>query len=208
MRKTAQLKTPNGATDVLLHSCCAPCSTAIVECLLDNGIRPTLFYFNPNIHPRDEYLRRKDESLRYADLLGLDFIDADYSPSAWLRLTRELADEPERGARCAVCFAQRLTETARYAQGHGFRLFTTTLATSRWKSREQVTAAGRSAAALFPDLVYWEHDWRKGGLSERKAELTRQHAFYAQPYCGCVYSLRDANRWRQAQGKPLIERSG
>lgn len=192
MPRIPRLQPPGGAERVLLHSCCAPCSSAIVECLIDNGIRPTIFYFNPNIHPRREYERRKAESQRHAQTLGLDFVDADYDPKGWLALTSGLADAPERGPRCTCCFAFRLTETARYASANGFGLFATTLASSRWKDRHQILEAGRTAASAWPDLVFWEHDWRKGGLTERKAELNDTFGFYRQTYCGCVYSLRAA----------------
>ncbi|WP_157174408.1 epoxyqueuosine reductase QueH [Thiocystis violascens] len=194
------LMPPGDADRVLLHSCCAPCSSAIVECLLNNGIRPTVFYFNPNIHPRREYERRKAESQRHAQTLGLDFVDADYDPKGWLKRTAALADAPERGPRCVLCFGLRLSETARYASANGFGVFTTTLASSRWKDRSQILDAGRSAAADWPGLVFWEHDWRKGGLTERKAELNREYGFYQQTYCGCIYSLRATRLRRVSDG--------
>ena len=179
-----------GDSRVLLHSCCAPCSSAIVECMMANGLRPTVFYYNPNIYPREEYDIRKQEAIRFTTSLGLDFVDADYDHSAWLDDVQGLEGEPERGRRCLQCFTLRLTATARYAARHGFRVFTTTLASSRWKSLDQINEAGRRAAALCPGTLFWEQNWRKGGLQERRNQLLREYGFYNQQYCGCEFSLR------------------
>ena len=179
-----------GDSRVLLHSCCAPCSSAIVECMMANGLRPTVFYYNPNIYPREEYDIRKQEAIRFTTSLGLDFVDADYDHSAWLDDVQGLEGEPERGRRCLQCFTLRLTATARYAARHGFRVFTTTLASSRWKSLDQINEAGRRAAALCPGTIFWEQNWRKGGLQERRNQLLREYGFYNQQYCGCEFSLR------------------
>ena len=119
--------------NVLLHSCCAPCSAAIVEWMLAQDIRPTLYYFNPNIFPQEEYEIRKSECSRYAQKLGLEIIDGDYDHTAWLSDVAGLEDEPERGKRCLQCFKIRLLATAKLADERGFRLFTTTLASSRWR---------------------------------------------------------------------------
>lgn len=186
------IQTPNGDHHVLLHTCCAPCSTAIIECMLANDIRPTIFYYNPNIYPQAEYETRKAEAIRYAISRNLDFIDADYNHGHWRQLMRGLENEPERGSRCLKCFFLRLTETARYAAEHGFTVFTTTLASSRWKSLEQINEAGRHAAALHPSTIFWEQNWRKGGLQERRNQLLKAYAFYNQQYCGCEFSMRKA----------------
>lgn len=185
-----KLLPPNGENHVLLHSCCAPCSSAIIECMLANNIRPTVFYCNPNIYPREEYEVRKNEAIRFVTSQGLDFVDADYDYEHWKSLMQGLEDEPERGARCLRCFTLRLTETARYAATHGFTLFTTTLTSSRWKSLEQINEAGRRAAARYPDTLFWEQNWRKGGLQERRNQLLHEYDFYNQQYCGCEFSMR------------------
>ena len=185
---SVQIVAPYGVTEILLHACCAPCSSAIVECLLANGVRPTLFYYNPNIFPDSEYEKRKAECIRHAQLLGLRFVDADYDHEKWLEAVKGLEREPERGARCLQCFKERLAVTALYAAENGFKVFATTLATSRWKSPEQITAAGQFAALLYPNLVFWAQNWRKGGLSERRNELIRKYNFYNQSYCGCEFS--------------------
>ncbi|PID87829.1 MAG: diacylglucosamine hydrolase [Bacteroidia bacterium] len=190
-KKEIQLQIPGGESRVLLHSCCAPCSTAIIECLLYNNIRPTIFYYNPNIHPKKEYEIRKKENIRYAKYLNLDFIDADYDAKEWLQKTVHLKDAPERGARCRLCFLLRLKATAAYASENGFKVISTTLASSRWKILDDIFAAGRAAAENYPSVTFWEQNWRKYGLSERKNLLTQAHDFYRQQYCGCAFSLRD-----------------
>ena len=169
-----QIKTPNGEDKVLLHSCCAPCSSAIIECMLANGIRPTIFYCNPNIYPQEEYEIRKAEAIRYVQDMGLDFIDADYDYEHWRNAMHGLEDEPERGGRCLKCFTLRLTETARYASEHGFSLFTTTLASSRWKNLEQINEAGKRAATLYPATIFWEQSWRKGRATRSKKPTSQR----------------------------------
>ena len=185
-----KLQTPNNENKVLLHSCCAPCSSAIIECLLANDIRPTVFYYNPNIYPQEEYGIRKAEAIRYVQGLGLDFIDGDYDYQLWRLSMQGMENEPERGSRCLKCFTHRLTETARYASEHGFTLFTTTLASSRWKSLDQINEAGRRASSLYPDTTFWEQNWRKGGLQDRRNQLLKEHDVYNQLYCGCEFSMR------------------
>ncbi len=185
-----KLQIPDNATRVLLHSCCAPCSSAIIECMLANGIRPTVFYCNPNIYPAEEYEIRKREAIRFVTSQGLDFVDADYDHTRWLCDVAGLENEPERGRRCLRCFTLRLESTAAYAAGHGFRLFTTTLASSRWKSLDQINEAGKIAASHHPGTVFWEQNWRKGGLQERRNQLLKEYGFYNQLYCGCEFSMQ------------------
>ncbi|OUP11290.1 diacylglucosamine hydrolase [Mediterranea sp. An20] len=185
-----KLQIPDNATRVLLHSCCAPCSSAIIECMLANGIRPTVFYCNPNIYPAEEYEIRKREAIRFVTSQGLDFVDADYDHTRWLCDVAGLENEPERGRRCLRCFTLRLEATAAYAARHGFRLFTTTLASSRWKSLDQINEAGKIAASHHPGTVFWEQNWRKGGLQERRNQLLKEYGFYNQLYCGCEFSMQ------------------
>ena len=220
---------PLGETKVLLHTCCAPCSSAIIEFLLRNGVTPVIYYCNPNIYPREEYEIRKNECTRYARSLGLEIVDADYDHENWLETVRGLESEPERGGRCLKCFKLRLLRTAEYARDHGFRLITTTLASSRWKSLDQINEAGTWACAQvnsgspsgktcdfpdgtpdfgsssgktvdFPDglmnaptgshdVTWWGHNWKKGGLQERRLQIISEYDFYNQLYCGCEFSM-------------------
>jgi predicted adenine nucleotide alpha hydrolase (AANH) superfamily ATPase len=175
---------------LLLHTCCAPCSAAIIEWLLANGERPALFYFNPNIFPPEEYEIRKNECTRYAEKLGLTIIDGDYDHLAWLTHIAALEKQPERGSRCLACFKMRMFATARLAKKKGFSRFATTLASSRWKSLEQITQAGHWAASENGDVTFWEKNWRKEGLSERRRILLAENGFYNQTYCGCEFSIR------------------
>jgi len=191
MKKKNDIEIPEGISQVLLHACCAPCSSAIVEWMLQHNIRPTIFYFNPNIFPYEEYEIRKNESKRHADSLGIPWIDGDYDHEAWLQAIRGLEQEPERGSRCQQCFRIRLTATALQAQALGIQHFTTTLASSRWKSIEQITTAGLQAQAAVPSTLFWAQNWRKGGLQDRRNQLLKEYSFYNQLYCGCEFSIRN-----------------
>lgn len=194
-------------TDVLLHCCCAPCSSAIIEWMLQHEVRPTLFFCNPNIYPEAEYTIRKNELLRYAAKLGLQVIDDDYDHAAWLEHIKGLEDQPERGARCLECFKYRLLRAARKCRELGYTTFTTTLASSRWKRQDQTDAAGLWAAeqvnALHAingeaNIRFDTRNWRKGGLQQRRNELLRINGFYNQLYCGCEFSLRNTPAQKNA----------
>ena len=181
---------PEGLHSVLLHACCAPCSSAIVEWMLQHGVQPVIYYYNPNIYPRQEYDIRKQESKRHADSLGVRWIDGDYDHQSWLQGVCGLESEPERGRRCSQCFLMRLTAAAQEAQRQGLQYFTTTLASSRWKSIEQITEAGLQAQQAVPGTTFWAQNWRKGGLYERRNQLLKEYQFYNQQYCGCEFSIR------------------
>lgn len=182
------MEVPSGMTSVLLHACCAPCSSAIVEWLLAHGVRPTIYYFNPNIYPLEEYEIRKRESQRHAEGLGLQWLDEDWKHGEWLCAVRGFEDEPERGGRCDRCFGMRLEAAARKAVELGIGVFTTTLASSRWKRLDQIERAGRAAEAAVAGSRFWAQNWRKGGLQKRRNELLREYGFYNQQYCGCEFS--------------------
>jgi hypothetical protein len=201
MKKTA-IQKPDGLTEVLLHACCAPCSSAIVEWMLANGVRPTIFYYNPNIFPREEYDIRKNESKRHAESLGLRWIDGDYDHETWLGGVCGLEGEPERGRRCEQCFTLRLTRAAQEAKTLGLTYFTTTLASSRWKSLEQIERAGRLAEQAVEGTLFWAQNWRKGGLYERRNQLLKEFAFYNQQYCGCEFSLRQREQQESLPSQP------
>lgn len=199
------LKLPNGADKLLLHSCCAPCSGEVMEALLVSGIDYTIYFYNPNIHPRKEYELRKDENLRFAEKHNIPFIDADYDRDEWFKRAKGMEMEPERGIRCTMCFDMRFARTALHAHENGFKVFTSSLAISRWKNMDQINDCGVRAAACYPDLTYWTFNWRKNGGSQRMLEISKQEQFYMQEYCGCVFSLRDTNAWRDANGREKIQ---
>lgn len=188
------IQVPMGETRVLLHTCCAPCSSAIIEALMQNGITPVIYYCNPNIFPKEEYEIRKEECTRYAQALGLEIVDADYDHENWLEAMKGLEGEPERGGRCLKCFKLRLLRTAQYARERGIKVITTTLASSRWKSLDQINEAGRWACEnnIPPeerDIIWWDQNWRKGGLQERRLQIIKEYDFYNQLYCGCEFSM-------------------
>lgn len=195
--KDNTIMAPMGETTVLLHTCCAPCSSAIIEAMMKNGITPVIYYCNPNIYPREEYEIRKNECTRYAESLGLEIVDADYDHDTWLETVRGLENEPERGGRCLKCFKLRLLRTAHYAAQRGIKVITTTLASSRWKSLDQINEAGLWACAGVAEdpsvsvrPVWWDRNWRKNGLQERRLQIIKEYDFYNQLYCGCEFSMR------------------
>ena len=195
---------------ILLHCCCAPCSTAIIEWMVSEGLKPGLFFSNSNIVPHDEYVLRREELRRYAESFGLEVFDDDYDHEAWLEAVKGLEHERERGPRCLECFKFRLLRAARFASTHGYTLLGTTLASSRWKSLEQVDEAGRWAVGtagyetgaysvcsgtgetpVTTDVVWWGQNWRKGGLQERRNCLIKEKGMYNQNWCGCEFSHKD-----------------
>ena len=194
MSKQSAIIMPEGCTRVLLHACCAPCSSAIVEWLMAHGIEPVIYYYNPNIYPLEEYEIRKNESKRHAESLGIPWIDEDYNHETWQEAVCGLENEPERGKRCELCFYHRLIATAKKAQELGIPYFATTLASSRWKSLEQINDAGKAAAEAvsiqYSEVRFWAQNWRKDGLQERRNALLKEYGFYNQTYCGCEYSMK------------------
>ena len=199
------LPLPDAAQRVLLHSCCAPCAADIMSEMKRSGIDYTILFYNPNIHPKHEYELRKSENMRYAEKLGVPFVDLDYDTDNWFARVKGLEYEPERGERCTQCFDMRFERSALYAVEHGFKVFTSSLGISRWKDMEQINRCGERAAARHEDLRYWDFNWRKGGGSARTVDISKAEHFYQQEYCGCVYSLRDTNLHRKAMGKPKIK---
>ncbi len=199
-----KLVLPNGQDKLLLHSCCAPCSGEVMEALHASGIDYTVFFYNPNIHPEKEYLIRKDENIRFAEKHNIPFVDADYDTDNWFERAKGMEDEPERGIRCTMCFDMRFERTALYAHEHGFKVITSSLGISRWKDMNQINGCGMRAAAKYPEIVYWDYNWRKKGGSQRMIEISKRERFYQQEYCGCIYSLRDTNRWRRSKERDVI----
>lgn len=188
------LDPPCGHKKILLHSCCAPCSGAVLECLLANGMQPVVFFSNSNIVPFAEYELRRSELARYCESLGVTMVDDEYDHDAWRAFVlngspEELAAAPERGPRCFNCFRFRLKRAAEYAAAHGIPVLATTLASSRWKSLEQVAEAGNTVC-LSTDVMFWNINWRKGGLQPRRNEIIAEQHFYNQNWCGCEFSRK------------------
>jgi len=200
------LELSEGENNLLLHSCCAPCAGEIMEAVAAANIKTTVYFYNPNIHPLEEYEIRKEENKRFCEKLGFDFIDADYDKDDWFQRVKGLENEPERGKRCTVCFDMRFERSALYAHEHDFNHFATTLGISRWKDMNQINDSGKRAAERYKDVSYWDFNWRKDGGSSRMIEISKREKFYQQEYCGCVYSLRDTNRWRRENNRDRIIR--
>ncbi len=203
IREKLILPEPGGK--LLLHSCCAPCSGEVMEALLYSDIDFSIFFYNPNIHPKKEYEIRKDENIRFAEKHNIPFIDADYDRDEWFARAKGMEFEPERGIRCTMCFEMRFERTALYAHENGFPIICSSLGISRWKNMEQINDCGIRAAGHYPGITYWTYNWRRMGGSERMIKISKQEQFYQQEYCGCVYSLRDTNRWRLENGREKIE---
>ncbi|MDE2027869.1 MAG: epoxyqueuosine reductase QueH [Candidatus Omnitrophica bacterium] len=200
-----KLALPQGADKLLLHSCCAPCSAEVMEALCASKIDFTIFFYNPNIHPRKEYEIRKNENIKFSQKMNVPFIDADYDTANWFDRVKGLEFEPEKGERCTSCFNMRFERTALYAHEHGFPVISSSLGISRWKDMDQVNACGVKAASRYEGMVYWTYNWRKRGGAGRMYEISKREEFYQQEYCGCVYSLRDTNLYRVNKGLSRIE---
>jgi len=172
---------------LLLHACCAPCSSAVVERLAaDYAI--TIYFYNPNIHPQAEYIKRLDELQHWCDqIAGIACITPDYVPEKWMEQVRGLEQEPERGRRCNRCFRLRLQHAARYASLHNYDLFTTVLSISPHKRYACINRLGLSLARRY-GIDFYAANFKKKNGYKRSVEISRELNFYRQNYCGCVFS--------------------
>lgn len=173
--------------NLLLHICCAPCSAYVIKKLQEN-YTVTMFYFNPNIYPEAEYIRRRDEAKDYSEKLGIDFIDKDVDHVFWLDLIKGFENEPERGNRCGICYKMRLDETAKYAKENNFDIFTTTLSISPHKSSVMINCAGVEVSNIY-DIKYLEADFKKDDGFKKSCKISEEEGFYRQDYCGCEFSI-------------------
>ncbi len=177
---------------LLLHSCCAPCSSYVLE-YLSEYFQITVFYYNPNIYPPEEYAFRAKEQERFIRELPtkypVRFIEGTYEPERFYEIAKGLEDAPERGERCHKCYRLRLTETAEMAAKGGFDYFTTTLSISPMKDAAVLNAIGGEIALQY-GVKYLFSDFKKKNGYLRSTELSREYGMYRQNYCGCVYSIR------------------
>ncbi len=145
---------------------------------------------------------RKEENKKYASQIGVDFIDGDTDYDAdvadWYARATGMEWEPEKGKRCTMCFDMRMEKTAWFAAENNFSFISTTNATSRWKSSDQVDGSGMRAAARYDGVTYWQENWKDDDMTRRKYDINAQHRFYKQEYCGCSFSLRDVNAFRRS----------
>ena len=188
--KLAQLKASGEKPALLLHACCAPCSSHTLLFLCDY-FRITLYFFNPNIAPESEYIYRKEELIRLVKELGLDveIISEDYDSSPFYELAKGLEDLPERGERCRKCIGYRLCKTAETAKKLGCDYFTTTLTISPHKDCEFINRYGGQLAEEM-GIAYLFSDFKKHDGYKHSIQLSKEYNLYRQDYCGCVYSRR------------------
>ena len=175
---------------ILLLSCCAPCSSAVIERLKNDGVDFEVVFFNPNIHPIDEYVKRRDEQVQLCNKMGIKVVELEYEPKKWFEAVKGFENDPERGKRWSICFYYRLKRVMEYAIEYGFDGVGSVLGVSRWKDLNQVNEAGYRAEK-DTDFCYIEIEGRKGGLQERRNFLIKELKLYNQDYCGCVFSVRD-----------------
>lgn len=185
-----QLKNVPKGTRLLLHSCCAPCSSACLERLKEH-FQITVLYYNPNIDSEGEYVKRKAEQIRFLQETGwADFLDCDYETEKFAELAKGLEQEKERGARCYKCYALRLEKTAQVAKENGFAWFATTLTLSPHKNAEWLNEIGEELGGRYA-LNYLYSDFKKKGGYYRSIDLSTEYGLYRQDFCGCKYSKRD-----------------
>ena len=186
-----EMQTAQGKT-LLLHSCCAPCSSACLERLKD-VFQITVLYYNPNIDNDEEYQKRKAEQIRFLQETGwAAFIDCDHEKERFVQMAQGLENEPERGKRCYLCYGMRLDKTAQVAKEKGFDYFATTLTLSPHKNAEWLNELGFLAQEKY-FIKYLPTDFKKKGGYPRSLELSKEYGLYRQDFCGCKYSKRQKN---------------
>lgn len=176
--------------NVLLHVCCGVCAGSVAERLLKEGHAVTGYFYNPNIHPPEEYGRRLEVAETVARWLGISLVTGEYNPEDWLKSTAGLEKEPEGGRRCEVCYGVRLRETGSFTLEHGFDVFTTTLTVSPHKPAAVVNRVG---IEIGRDR-FMARDFKKQDGFKRTTEIARTLGVYRQHYCGCVYSLDQSHK--------------
>ncbi len=177
---------------ILLHSCCAPCSSAVIT-FLTNYFDITILYYNPNIAPREEYEKRKKEQIRLIkeiDKVGtIDIIDCDYDNDIYEKNIKGYEDCPERGARCTICFNLRLEKTAKIAKENNYDYFCSTLTVSPYKNATLINQIGEELSKKY-DIKWLYSDFKKAEGYKKSIELSKKYNLYRQDYCGCIYSQR------------------
>ena len=175
---------------LLLHSCCAPCSSYVITYLYDY-FDITILYYNPNIYPYEEYKKRKDEQIRLiSNFKGVKIIDCDYDNDIYNEVIKGLENEPERGNRCTKCFYLRLDKTGEIAKKNNFEYFGTTLTVSPYKNAKLLNEIGEDISKKY-DIKWLYSDFKKDDGYKKSIELSKKYDLYRQDYCGCIYSRRD-----------------
>lgn len=174
---------------MLLHSCCAPCSSSVLEKLVAE-YDVTVLYYNPNIYPKEEYEKRKAEQIRLINEVypNVKFLDCDYDADEYFKCVSGLESEKEGGARCVKCFKLRMGYTAQKAKELGFDCFTTTLSVSPHKNSKLLNEIGEELSKKF-DIEYIVSDFKKKDGYLRSIQLSKKYNLYRQNYCGCKFSM-------------------
>lgn len=188
-----QIKNMNEGSTLLMHACCAPCSSACLE-RLGNYFDISILYYNPNITDKEEYLKRVEEIKKFISgfktKYPIKLIEGRYDPKEFFEIAKGLEDEPERGKRCFKCYKLRLEETAKVASLKKFDYFCTTLTLSPYKNATWLNEIGEELNNNY-NSTYLYSDFKKKNGYKRSIELSKEFDLYRQDYCGCVYSLRD-----------------
>lgn len=180
----------DGRPKLLLHSCCGPCSTAVLS-ILEPYFDIMVFYYNPNIEPKEEYLKRKSEQIRFIKEFGsefVNFLDCDYENEKFRSSVKGLEQEPEGGARCPVCFKLRMEECAKLAKKDGYDFFGTTLTVSPHKNSEQINKIGGVLESVY-GVKYLYSDFKKKDGYKNSILLSKKYNLYRQDYCGCMLGV-------------------
>jgi len=189
---TQMLATMGSRPKLLIHSCCAPCSSYVLE-YLTNYFEITVFYYNPNIYPEEEYIRRVEEQQNLLNAMPFNFpikfIQGEFDPVEYYQTIKGYESEPEGGERCFLCYEMRLREAAKHAQDGGYQFFTTTLSISPYKNAEKLNEIGNRLAGEY-NTRYLPSDFKKKNGFLRSIELSKEYGLYRQDYCGCIYSMK------------------
>ena len=194
-KQIKDIKEKNQVPKLLLHSCCAPCSSQVITCLT-NYFDITILYYNPNIYPEEEYLKRKEEQIRLIKEINkinkLDIIDCDYDNDIYEQEIKGLEQEKEGGNRCYKCFSLRLDKTAKIAKTNNFDFFSTTLTISPYKNSKLINLIGKELERKY-NITWLYSDHKKKDGYKKSIELSKKYNLYRQNYCGCIYSKRIEN---------------
>lgn len=196
---------------LLLHACCGPCSSYVLE-YLSKYFSITILYYNPNIYPEEEYLRRLNELKNFLPRFpaafknNVKFVEQNYDPEEFysaleIKNHPEFADEPEKGERCCRCYEFRLKKACEYAVKNNFDYFCTTLSISPFKDSEKINTIGRELCDSIKKTKWLPSDFKKKGGFKRSLELSEEYELYRQQYCGCVYSKNNTEKFR-AENNP------
>lgn len=189
-------KPEEGVKTLLLHSCCAPCSSYVLK-YLSEWFKITVLYFNPNISPREEYDKRVEEQKRLINSMSfknpVEFLEGRYEPLEFYELVKGLENEPEGGRRCFVCYEYRLREAAKYARELGFDFFTTTLSISPLKNADKINEIGERLGAEY-GIKHLPSDFKKKDGYKQSIELSKEYELYRQNFCGCIFSKREEQK--------------